>query len=282
MTDFQQSFNGLTFGGVGAAVQFVGADGLEDLPEVRTSDEARGNTDGMYSGSDLLGGRTVHLDLLIVAGAVGLSMRTVVEQLKAAFVVQKTGTLPYRFTLPGATTKRLNVRCRRRLLPIAADYPFGRAPASVELFAPDPRIYEDTASSVSVALPSAVTGRTYNRTYNLIYGAGGSGNTQVATNTGTVATKPTIVLTGPVDTPLVQNLTTGQFLRFNIVLAATDTLTIDTDARTVFLNGTTSVRTALSTDSTWWDLAPGPNTVLYGAAGFTASTATVSWRSAYL
>lgn len=280
MTDYQFTFNGLTFGGVGAAVQVEGVQGVEDTPEVRAADEGRGFADGMFYGRDFLGGRTITVDLLLLTGS--LSYRQTVNAVKTAFLPYQGTTLPLTWTLPGETTKRAYVRCRRRSIPMDQDYTHGYGHAVVQFYAADPRVYEDTASTVTIGLPSAVGGRTYNRTYNLTYGAVSAANTAVATNVGTYPTKPVVTLIGPVDTPYVQNTTTGQFLKFNIVLATGDTLAIDFDARSVVLNGTASRRSALSVDSQWFDLNPGSNTLLYSAAGFTASTATVTWRSAYL
>lgn len=282
MTDYAFTFNGLTFGGAGAAVQIRGVQGLEDMPDLRTSDEARGFVDGMFYGRDLLGGRTVTIDLQIATTGTLAAYRATLELLKAALVPSATTTLPLQFTLPGLGVRRINARCRRRSLPIDLAYQSGLAKGAVEFYAGDPRIYDDVSTSVAIGLPSASGGRTYNRTYNVTYGAVSSGNVQVCTNAGTIATKPVITLTGPVDTPFIQNVTSGAFLKFNLTLAAGETLTIDTDSRSVVLNGTASRRSALSIDSTWFDLAPGANTLLYSAAAFTASIATVNWRSAYL
>lgn len=280
MTDYQFTFNGLTFGGAGAAVQVEGVQGIEDSPDVRASDEARGFADGMFFGRDFLGGRTITIDLLLLAGA--LPFRATVNAVKAAFLPVQGTTLPLTWTLPGDTPKRAYVRCRRRAVKVDQDYTHGYGHATVQFVAADPRVYEDAPSSVVVGLPSASGGRTYNLTYNRTYGAASAGNTVVATNAGTYPTKPVVTLTGMVDTPFLQNVTTGQFLKFNLVLGDGDTLTLDFDARSVQLNGTASRRSTLSVDSQWFDLVPGANTLKYSAAGYTASTATVTWRSAYL
>lgn len=281
MTDYAFTFNGLTFGGVGADVQVLGVTGLEDLPELRTADEARGNTDGEFSGQDLLGGRTVVVDFEVVFAAGGPAYRAVLERIKTAFVPQPAGCLPLQFTLPGLPTRRLGARCRRRQLPIDLGYDRGVARGAVEFRAADPRIYDDNASSTVLTVPANNAGRTYDRVYALTYGGGTSG-TQVAVNNGTTRTSPVITITGPVDTPTVENVTAGKFLKFNLTLAVGETLTIDTDARSVVLNGTASRRSAMSVDSAWWALGPGPSTLRFSAAASTTATATVAFRSAYL
>ncbi len=284
MTDYAFTFNGLTFGGLGQLVQVAGVQGLEDVPDVRTADDPRGFADGVFYGRDFLGGRTITIDLILMSSP-GTSMRQVLDLAKAAFIPQSgaTGTfLPLQFTLPGQGLKRINCRLRRRSIPITHDYSMGQARGALMFYAADPRIYDDAPMTLPISLPVAASGRTYPRTYPMTYGAGGAGNTQVATNAGTVTTKPVITITGPVDTPFIQNITEGSFLKIGVVLGAADTLTIDTDARSIMLNGTASRRSALSVDSVWWDLQPGPNTLLYSAAAQTASIATVTWRNAYL
>ncbi len=281
-TDYTSTYNGLTFGGPSGVIQILKVEGLEDLPAIRVGDSPRGYVDGEFYGRDVLSGRTITYDLQLFAGSQGLTFRQLVNLFKAAFLPLSTGTQVLQFQLPGETLKRINVRCRRRHLPLDTDYTFGYGLGAVEFFAADPRIYEDAASSLSIGLSGASGGLTFPLTFNATFGSTAAPNTQVATNIGTVSTKPVITVTGPVDTPVIQNVTQGSLLKVNVVLASGDTLTIDTDARSVMLNGTASRRSSLSVDSTFWDLSPGANTIKYSAAAATASTATLAWRSAYL
>jgi len=57
------SFNGITFGGAGSPYQILSVDGLEGLPGIRNQDDNRGYADGMFSGRDFLGGRTISFTL---------------------------------------------------------------------------------------------------------------------------------------------------------------------------------------------------------------------------
>jgi len=55
------SFNGQTFGGANSPYQILSVDGLEGLPGIRNQDDNRGFADGMFSGQDFYGGRTVSI-----------------------------------------------------------------------------------------------------------------------------------------------------------------------------------------------------------------------------
>lgn len=284
MTDYQFTFNGYTFGGGSNAVQILGVQGLEDTPPVRTSDQDRGFADGSFYGRDFLTGRTVSIDLQFLNTGTQ-SFRQVVEDAKAALLPQggaSTVAAPLTFTLPGIAPRRVYCRLRRRALPITQDYTFGKATGAVEFYAGDPRIYDDAASALSVGLSGASGGLTFNATFNITFGTTAAPNTQVAINAGTYPTAPVITITGPVDTPVIQHVESSRTLKLNIVVAAGDTLTLDADTRSVMLNGTASRRSSLSTDSRWWDLAPGTNTIKFTAAAATTATATLSWRNAYL
>ena len=283
MVDYAFTFNGYTFGGVGAPVQIMGVQGLEDSPAVRAADEMRGFADGMFFGRDFLAGRTVMVDLLILAGPSG--HRPVLEAMKAALTPQgggSTAAAPLSFTLPGVSTRRIYCRLRRRSLPITQEYTHNHASGTVEFFAGDPRIYDETASSVTINLAAKPTGLVFPLVFPLSFGGAISPNSANAVNAGTFATKPVITIQGPVDTPVIQNATQGLSLRFNLVLGTNDILTVDTDTRAVVLNGTASRRASLSFDSVWWDLQPGQNTILFSAAAQTTATASVMWRNAYL
>lgn len=283
MSDYVFTFNGYTFGGASAAVQILGVQGLEDAPAVRSSDEPRGFSDGTFYGRDFLAGRTIGVDLSFVTGSE--AFRTIVEAAKAALVPQggeSTDALPLTFTLPGLAPRRVYCRLRRRSLPITLEYTFGVAKGAVEFYAGDPRIYDDQASMASISLAALPSGLTFNLAFNLSFGGAVQPNSASVVNAGTVSTKPVITIQGPVTNPVVQNATTGKSLRFNLTLAANDILTVDTDVRSVVLNGTASRRGTLSYDSVWWDLQPGQNTILFSADAVTAAVVQIIWRSAYL
>jgi len=80
----------------------------------------------------------------------------------------------------------------------------------------------------------------------------------------------------------VQNLTSGKSVTCNITLTSLDTLVIDMLNRTITLNGTSNRRNTMTSDSQWWDLAPGNNTIAYHANTVSVgSTMAIAFQSAW-
>ena len=61
------AWNGFAFGGAGSPYQITSADGIEGLPVIRNQDDTQGFNDGMFSGRDFLGGRTITLTVLTMS-----------------------------------------------------------------------------------------------------------------------------------------------------------------------------------------------------------------------
>jgi len=120
------------------------------------------------------------------------------------------------------------------------------------------------------------------------WGAPGVSGDMTAYNFGDAPAHPVITITGPVTTPSVRNVLTGDRLEYDVPLSADDSLVIDTYAGTVTLNGTASrlyTVTTRSVPEAGFVLPPGATSLAFrgsatGAAG-AAATASLSWRSAY-
>lgn len=280
------AFNGWLFGGVdGGGVQVLSVEGLEDLPTLRTQDEGRGYSDGMFTGRDFLNGRTVTMVLQIMGSGYGTTaqqFQTWVQSLKANLLSQTQGTGVLQIYLPNRGVQRLNARVRRRSLRIDPNYTYGKAEAVVEFFCPDPRIYNDTQSSSALS-PVGGNLRKYNRTYNLSYGTAGTASlTATLTNVGNYETWPTFTLVGPCTNPIITNITTSQILTFPaLTLASTDSLVVNSDLRTVVLNGG-AARNLLGGSSQWFSLpANTPTTLTYSVASGSGSC-TITYRDAFI
>ena len=61
------AWNGFAFGGSGSPYQITSADGIEGLPTIRNQDDTQGFNDGMFSGRDFLGGRSITLTILTLS-----------------------------------------------------------------------------------------------------------------------------------------------------------------------------------------------------------------------
>ena len=280
--DYQFSFNGWVFGGLGSGVQVLEVDGLEDMPQLRVQDDTRGYQDGMFTGRDFLGGRTITFTLQIMNDSAG-TMQTYLAQLKTNLLYQQAGTGVLQFQLPGRSVQRVGARIRKRALKVDPDYVYGKSTATVEMFCPDPRIYAD-ASQGGVLTPGANVGRVYDRTYNLVYTTPLSGSSAFTsfTNNGNVTVYPTFTITGPCNYPIIVNSTTGQSIPINYNLSASETIVIDPDLRAVTINGSPA-RNVVSNTAQWFGFNPGSTTIGIVVTTFTApSQCVVAYRDGYV
>jgi len=276
------AFNGFVFGGAGSPFQITQVEGLESLPALRVQDANRGYLDGMFSGRDFLGGRTITIKMLILSGN-GLTAFQNFNNLQTNLIPQQTGTTPLQFQLsPAGNLQYVNARVRGRKSIIDPEYTYGYIKADYEFFCPDPRYYDNTTQTASMTY-SAPLGRTYNRTYNLTYGGGSNTSQITVTNSGWTSTYPTITIYGPVINPTVGNLTTGQSLNFNYSMSQSDIIIIDLQYRTILLNGSPA-RNLLLGSSSWFAAQSGANQFYFVGSGTTygVTNATVQWNNAYI
>lgn len=263
MTDYQITYQGLTVG-AGTVWPIAQVSGLEDLPPIRSGDQARAYAHGEVPGLDLAAGRNIVLDLLVFDSGTG-DFAANVERLKAITVPQGTET-ELVFTLPGRNPRALMCRPRRRQLPIDLEYSFRYGHASIELHATDPRIYDESSTSATIGLPSASSGLTFPATAPFVFGSTGTGGTAVFTNAGNFPAPWVAQIAGPVVNPVITLQATGQAVTLNGSIATGETVTIDSLSRSVLLNGTASRYSWVAAGTTWWDAPVGAYTVQFGAA----------------
>jgi Siphovirus-type tail component, C-terminal domain len=110
--------------------------------------------------------------------------------------------------------------------------------------------------------------------------------TTVVTNTGDVDAWPVFTLTGPATSIWIINDTTG--LKIGIggaPFVAGDVIVVDTRPghKTITINGTGDGFSRLTSDSTFWPLIPGDNSVTVNFTGSTvASTSAFDWSTRWL
>jgi hypothetical protein len=282
LAQYSFAFDGYVFGGGNSVHQILDLNGLESLPSIRNQDDNRGYADGMFTGNDFLSGREITATILTVGGN-GLSAQANYNLLQRALLPQTTGTTILQFQLSLANgLQRVNARVRANRTLVDPDYTYGYIRSQYTFFCPDPRFYDDTLQTASLAVSNAL-GRTYDRTYNLVYGFGSTGATTTIENNGWATTYPTITLNGPILNPTLGNSTTGDYITITGSYSNTDIIYVDLDSKYVTVNGV-AARNLVTGTSTWFGAAPGANQFyLTGAstlAGVTA--ATVQWRSAYI
>jgi hypothetical protein len=87
------------------------------------------------------------------------------------------------------------------------------------------------------------------------------------TNSGEAVSWPTYVVTGPVTGPVINNVTAGRILQWasSFTLEAGQEMVIDTDARSVTING--AARRDTLTVAEWAPLAVGENVITFNGTG---------------
>jgi hypothetical protein len=293
LLNYRFAFNDFEFGGGQSPYQIMTLDGLEDLPVIRNQDDNRGYQDGMWTGRDFLSGRTL-IFVITIRGDANNSMQQNLDAMQAALVPQQQGTGLLQFQIPDSALQRVNARVRRRNIQINTDYSSGMATATYEFFCPDPRYYDNAEQSTDLINAATTAGRTYDRVYTatqspnanpfetgMSYG-GGSTAANIIQNDGWATTYPLITITGPCINPKVTDVTAGGFLLIDSAIGTEDTLVLNTDLRTVTLNGVNR-RALLNNSSTWFAAPPGTSYYTFTATATDGNTScVVTWRNAYI
>ena len=282
LSNYSFAFNGFVFGGGSSVYQITSVDGLETLPGIRNQDDNRGYFDGMFSGRDFLGGRTIVINLITLAGN-GYSAQYNFNLLQQALQPQQSGTTPLQFQLSSSGALQFaNARVRGHQTTVNPDYTYGKIISQVTFFCPDPNYYDNTLQSQTMTY-SAPLGRTYPRIYPLTFGGGSQTQTVNINNAGWATTYPAITIQGPVTNPIVGNLTTGQSLNFNYTMGTSDTIAIDLLNRTILLNGNPA-RNLLLGSSQWFAAPPGTSQYYFSGSVTTygVTNAKVQWNNAYI
>lgn len=281
VTDYQIQIGSVVLGpGTNYIVHNIDGFGI---PAMRANDVMRPRDHGEFYGLDYLPGRTITITLT-VRGNSDSDVVANLETLLAAWQpVAPTvdADAPLSFKFPGQSARQFLGRPRRASADTSRIVG-NKVPVVLEYKTADPRQYAVGGSFSIIGISAAVGGRSYPRTYPLAFG-GGSSASITATNSGNFSTRPVALIAGPITNPRIENVTTGEAVKLAIALTSTDTLTVDFDARTIVLNGTASRYSALTSDSVWWELAPGNSLVRLSADSYDpAATLSLSWASAWI
>ena len=156
----------------------------------------------------------------------------------------------------------------------------------IELEAPDPVIYDDTAgaaleATINQVIPGGVQFTDTSPLFGSFYFSAGQSDSTVD-NTSDLTSYPVIVIEGATTDPVFTNRTTGQSFRLEGYSVGADAVTvIDMANRTVTLNGG-NVFAYAPVDVDWWGLVPGENSIQFlSGSGGDATEATMTWRPGY-
>ncbi len=260
--------------------EMVQVDGIDDLPDLETSDSNRTGTDGEWSGLDFARGRTVTLTMDTVA-ATDDAMVVNINALKALFQVRRASVAALQYRPGGDVARHIECRARRRSIPFDYTRITRLVRSTVQLRANDPRIYADDQSSGSADVAAATTGVEFDATPDFDFGGAASGGTINAANVGDFPAPWTATIVGPLTNPRLTLAATGEQVSLVGDVELGDVVSLDSLARSILLNGSASRYEWLEAGSVWFDLAPGDNEVQFAADAGTG-TCSLSWRSTWI
>lgn len=277
--DLQVEYNGVVFGDNDKEV--VSVDVWQGV-QWRTSDIDRPLSDGQFPGEDYFSGRSVILEVELWGDDASALRARWTEMLTASH--KQTSELPLIVRQSGwIEDLYILARPRRRSgLVINEEFNVGyKATGAIEFWATDPRVYGITQKNESGGVATASGGMTFNATFNLTFGATGASSTLQPNNQGTFETFPTFTITGPITDPQIEHQGLGKILSFTGTVPSGSTLVVDTQNRTVLLNGTTSRYNWLDDPTQWFAFAPGVNNIVFRGTTAGSPTIDIDYRNAW-
>jgi hypothetical protein len=156
-----------------------------------------------------------------------------------------------------------------------------RIPWQVGIICPDPRVYAVALKSSSYdPLSAASGGLLFPLTFPLDFGGSGASTLSV-TNQGTIETPLILTVTGPVLLPVITNQTTGEALTTQLLdLLVGETMVLDTDAKTILVNGALHPEMIVAAESTWFDAIRGENLLRLEGTMSAGCTLQADWHDA--
>lgn len=277
----QATLGSLRFGAVDSAGVAWYLQGLEgwDSPEIRAEIQDREGDHGSWFSPVYLGARPITLTGTVDAPD-RATLQDAMDRLFAAVSLSDATLTVWENTPKQATVRRSGKVLAQYVTDSTATW-------SVLVTAADPRRYSTTLQTGTTGLPSTTGGLTFPITYPITYSATTVSGQIIASNLGTMETRPVLTLAGPVVAPSVNALYPDGSVRqliYSQDLASGDVLVVDTDAHTVTLNGGVSRRRFMTVPSGWPTIPAGSNVNYQFQSGTYSSSAmlTVTWRSAWM
>jgi hypothetical protein len=261
--------------GPGTAYPVTEIVGIDDMPQIRTADIPRPQTDGDWSGTDQVAPRTIVMTLGI-RGTSGPDLEA--KRQAAMFRLSPSRTATERLILTDG--RQVYGKLRRYSMPTDMGNDWRLGELHLEFYCPDPRVYTGDQQSASlIAGGGRLTGRTYPRGYTLASGAPNFTTpkgwtyppaSQIVsearlTNIGNVAAPVECLMRGVLQNPRVEVVGVSQF-PLTVTLGTTDILRVTRDYH-ILLNGIER-RDLLGVGAQWPLIPPGTWTVrLFAQSG---------------
>ncbi|GAA0660347.1 hypothetical protein GCM10010193_09110 [Kitasatospora atroaurantiaca] len=255
-------YDGLVIGSSDSALSLAQVDGLLALPEIRSSDLALVQRDGLWPGDDYLNGRSVTLTVEVY-GKDKAEFSKALNGLQAAFRPGRA-EIPLRFRFPGlaaGATAFVKARPRKRSAPLDLNFAYGVCNVAVELYATDPRLYADAPRNVRVStsptLPAPVT---------------------YFTQQGAIPARPVVNVASAKNPVLIDDVTGYQF-----GVTYTGAFTVDSAAQTVTTSTGADITGLVTAGSVWPEYAAGDHRIRLTSEDATVqATAVLTWREAWV
>jgi hypothetical protein len=249
MSDTAVTWGGITVGG-GGDYHVEEITGWDDLPDITSYDQARSRGHGDHTGSQFARARIV-----TVSGSIASpSARNALARTLIGASTVETDLLEDLTIETFGQALTASARLIRRSLPVGDNYAAGSVPFALQWKCPDPLRYAAPQPPISTGLPTSAGGLAYPLVYGLTYGAAGTPGQVTLTNTGTAAAPFVAMVTGSLPSGFEVS-SGGQRIRYETVVSAGETLTIDTGEGTVLAQGTADRRANL-TVADWIQVPP--------------------------
>lgn len=255
--------------------------GWEGLDFNTPLDQA-GGRDGALIGPQSIGPKTLDIAALFVSPTASLLRRRIAAL--RTILTTKQPVIWEQYDFGSGVVQALVTRPVGKL---AYSIPMSAVPGGVacavtfSLVANTPVKYLSGAgefNSMGLLNQTLITGRTYDKTYSYNYGlAGDPGGTMTCVNQGDANAFPVFTVTGPVNTPVITDVSTGQSFQVNAIIPAGNTVVIDSASGSVTPSSIRLIGRPFT-------LAPGPNTIRWTdslAAYDPAASLRLDWRSTY-
>lgn len=230
------------FGG-GGTLPFVDVTqvaGLDSAP-LRTTTVEHEGMDGTYIDASFMTMRTIVITGILYASA--FDTDTLLDQLKQAYT--SSVIRPFYYQLPAKHLRFVWAQGGGVQFDVDTNRRLGETAVQLTLLCSDPYIYDFPAnfsSSRASVIPDI--GMSFNVGFNMGFGGGIILANQAITNLGTLTAYPVFTLTGPLTNPVIKDQLSNTVMKFNLTLAASDTMVVDCRYKTVVLNGSVSKRSA--------------------------------------
>lgn len=259
-------------------VDVLNVAGLDNAPYRETIRDHEG-ADGSFIDAEFEKGREI-----VVTGTLFSStgtMESYLDSLKANYAPNNS-LQQFFVRAPGVGNRFLYVKSLGFHYDWDLNRRHGELPVLFKLFAEDPRLYDESLSTTN--LPFVVgssTGFGFNLGFSFGFGGSGAGSDGAfVNNAGNRPTPVEFTINGPCNTPVIRDETYGHVLTFNIILATGETLVVNTQYKTVRLNGTVNRRDTL-VNPDWFFLNPGQTFIRYTALTGATSSLDIKFRSAW-